>query len=62
MGNQEDLSFVYGRINKSIRRVVNVFIEGRYTFSDEFVRYYRGMPQAGRIVSVGANMVFGGLE
>ncbi|MFC1714069.1 hypothetical protein ACFL6S_10380 [Candidatus Poribacteria bacterium] len=62
MDNQENLSFVYGRINKSIRRVVSIFIDARYTFKDESVRYYRGMPQAGRMVSVGANMVFGGLE
>jgi len=62
MGEQENLSFVYGRINKSIRRLVSIFIDGRYTFNDESVRYYRGMPQAGRIVSVGANIVFGGLE
>ena len=62
MGDQEDLSFVYGRINKSVRRVLNIFIDGRYTFNDESIRYYRGMPQAGRIVSVGANIVFGGLE
>lgn len=62
MGDQENLSFVYGRINKIIRRTVGIFIDARYTFNDEAIRYYRGMPQDGRIVSVGANIVFGGLE
>ncbi len=62
MGDQENLTFAYVRINKSIRRVVSIFVDGRYTFKDESVRYYRGIPQAGRIVSVGANIVFGGLE
>ena len=41
---------------------MSIFVEGRYTINDENVVYYRGMPQAGRIVSAGANIVFGGLD
>jgi len=62
MGSPENFTFVYGRINKSIHGVLSIFVDGRYTFNDEAILYYRGMPQAGRIVSVGANIVFGGLE
>jgi hypothetical protein len=58
----ENLALVYGRINKSLRNVLNIFIEGRYTFNREDILYYRGMPQAGRIVSFGTNIVFGGLD
>ena len=62
MDSRENFSLVYGHINKSIRRVFSLFIDGQYTFNDESILYYRGMPQAGRIVSVGVNIVFGGLE
>ena len=58
----EKIILAHGRINKSLFNVVNIFIDGRYTFNGEDVLYYRGMPQAGRIVSVGANIVFGGLD
>ena len=58
----ENLTFVYGRITKRIRSVFSIFIDGRYTFDREDIVYYRGMPQAGRIVSFGANIVFGGLD
>lgn len=58
----DNFTFAFLRINKSIRKVVSIFIDGRYTFDHEDVLYYRGMPQAGRIISVGANIVFGGLD
>jgi len=58
----DNFTFAYLRINKTIRKVVNIFIDGRYTFEHDDVLYYRGMPQAGRIVSAGANIVFGGLD
>jgi hypothetical protein len=58
----DNFTFAYLRINKTVRRVVNIFIDGRYTFEREDVLYYRGMPQAGRIISAGANIVFGGLD
>lgn len=59
---KEDIVFVYLRISKSFYRMVNLFIDGRYTLDREDVIYYRGVPQAGRIISVGANIVFGGLD
>ena len=62
MNIQENFSLVYLRVNKSIRKVLTIFVDGRYTFNNESILYYQGMPQAGRIVSVGANIVFGGLE
>jgi len=58
----EDFVFAYLRINKSIRRVVNIFIDGRYSPDQEYIASYRGTPQAGRIISVGANIIFGGLD
>ena len=58
----EDIYLVYLRVTKNIRRVVSIFIDGRYTIDREDIIYYKGMPQAGRIISVGANMVFGGLD
>lgn len=58
----EELVLVYGRFSKTVGRIVSIFVEGRYTINDEDVVYYRGMPQAGRIVSAGANIVFGGLD
>jgi hypothetical protein len=58
----EDFAFAYGRISKTFRKVFNLFIDGRYTFNNDAVLYYRGAPQAGRIVSFGANIVFGGLD
>ena len=58
----ENPILVYVRISKSIRRVVNIFIDGRYTINREDLEYYCGMPQAGRIVSFGMNIVFGGLN
>jgi hypothetical protein len=58
----ENLIFAYGRFNKSIRRVINIFVDGRYAINREDLVYYRGMPQAGRIISLGANVVFGGLD
>jgi len=59
---KEDIIFVYLRLSKSFYRMVNLFIDGRYTLDREDVIYYRGIPQAGRIISVGANIVFGGLD
>jgi len=59
---KEDITFVYLRISKSFYRMVNLFIDGRYTLDREDVIYYLGVPQAGRIISVGANIVFGGLD
>jgi len=59
---REDVVLAYGRINKTLFKALTIFIDGRYTFKSEDVLYYRGMPQAGRIVSVGANIVFGGLD
>jgi len=59
---KEDIIFVYLRLSKSFYRMVNVFIDGRYTLDREDIIYYRGVPQAGRIISVGANIVFGGLD
>jgi len=59
---KEDITFVYLRLSKSFYRMVNVFIDGRYTLDRKDVIYYRGVPQAGRIISVGANIVFGGLD
>jgi len=58
----ENIALVYLRIHRSIRRAVNIFIEGRYTIEGEEVIYYKGMPQTGRIVSLGINTVFGGLN
>jgi len=58
----ENLYFGYIRINKSLFRLINIFIDGRYTPEREDVIYYRGMPQAGRIISLGANIVFGGID
>ncbi len=58
----EEIIFAYLRINKSLKRVINVFVDGRYTIDREDVTYYRGIPQAGRIISVGVNIVFGGLD
>jgi hypothetical protein len=58
----EDYLMGYLRISKSVRRVINIFIEGRYTVNGDNVLYYQGMPQAGRIVSAGVNVVFGGLD
>jgi hypothetical protein len=37
-------------------------VDGRYAINREDLVYYRGMPQAGRIISLGANVVFGGLD
>lgn len=58
----EEIIFAYLRINKSLKRVINIFLDGRYTIDREDIVYYRGIPQAGRIVSVGVNIVFGGLD
>lgn len=58
----ENLTFVYGRINKPFLNVLSLFVDGRYTFNNEAVLYYRGAPQAGRIISFGVNIVFGGLD
>jgi hypothetical protein len=58
----ENYAFAYGRISKTLRKVLSIFVDGRYTFNDEAAVYYRGAPQAGRIVSFGANIVFGGLD
>lgn len=58
----EELMFVYVRISKSFYRLVNIFVDGRYTIDREDVIYYRGIPQSGRIISVGANIIFGGLD
>lgn len=58
----ENYLLAYGSIHKTIRRAVSIFIDGRYTFNNEAIQYYRGIPQAGRIVSVGVSVVFGGLE
>jgi len=58
----ENLAFGYVRISKSFYRLVNIFIDGRYTLDREDVIYYRGIPQSGRIISVGANIIFGGLD
>ena len=58
----EDFAFVYIRITKSFLNLLTFFIDGRYTLNDDAVLYYRGAPQAGRIVSFGASMVFGGLD
>ncbi|MEK7397445.1 MAG: hypothetical protein AAB116_10970 [Candidatus Poribacteria bacterium] len=58
----ENLMFAYIRISKSFYRLVNIFIDGRYTINREDVIFYDGIPQSGRIISVGANIVFGGLD
>jgi len=58
----ENFAFVYGRISKSLGKILNLFVDGRYTFDREDLLYYRGLPQAGRIISFGANIVFGGLD
>jgi hypothetical protein len=69
----ENIAFAYLRISKSFYRAVNVFIDGRYStgfttkngikiLDREDVIYYQGTPQAGRIITVGANFIFGGLD
>lgn len=58
----EDQIIAYLRISKSIREFVILFIDGRYAIDRDDLVYYRGMPQAGRVVSFGANFVFGGLD
>ncbi len=59
----EDIAFVYLRISKSLlNRFITIYIDGRYTLDRDDVIYYLGTPQSGRIITVGANVIFGGLD
>ncbi|MBD3182123.1 hypothetical protein GF312_07515 [Candidatus Poribacteria bacterium] len=62
MDSPEDIIMPYCRIHATIRRAVKIFIDGRYALKDEDVLYYRGIPEVGRIISFGVNIVFGGLD
>lgn len=58
----EKLGFAYVRFNRSVRNFLNIFVDGRYSVPRDEIIYYRGFPQAGRIISLGANIIFGGID
>jgi hypothetical protein len=72
--NSEDIAFVYMRISKPFfNRFISLYIDGRYSFGIDTknglkiqdrkdVIYYLGIPQSGQIITVGANIIFGGLD
>lgn len=71
---EDNIAFVYLRISKSfLNRFISLYLDGRYSFGVDTenglkildrkdVIYYLGIPQAGRIITVGANIIFGGLD
>lgn len=58
----ERLGFAYIRFNRSVRNFLNLFVDGRYSIPRDEIIYYKGFPQAGRIISFGASIIFGGID